>query len=649
VFLSHSLPRRRTLLPLALLAALAACTDQPSPMETPVPEDAADAVLLQTLSCTVDVRATYVACTDPEEAPPTGAPDGLSRIILNPAGKYVRVNFSNQNYSGGILTFDATVQNLLVQTLSVSTSGVYDNHGVRVFFTRLPVATSGSGTITVNNAEVGSFTTDGQLFYRYPQTLATNQTSAPRQWNFSVPATVTTFSFSVQVAAKVQYPFGWIEIKNGSTLAVERGASRTLGAVVRDERGVDVTASAGPITWTAQDVSVATFTGNTLIGAAVSGITTITATAGNRTGSARIIVGDPFVRVSGGRAHTCGLTNAGRVYCWGDNAEGQLGDGTQTTRLTPRALRWEATTTKFIQVSAGINHTCALTITGQAWCWGSNASGQLGDNTVGTRRLRAVAVQQGSAVYTKIAAGDGHTCALTQTGQIYCWGANNWAQLGDRTTIQRLTPVAYVPASLITYADVTVGREYTCGRSVTRVTWCWGNTTYGQSGNNNSGGDLRVRSGTNGYVEVVSGGYHVCGRETGRQTYCWGRNNVGQLGDNTTTQRYAPVPVGQSGVIHAQLTAGQFHTCARSPEGQAWCWGSNIAGQLGDNTVTNRSLPVAVQQGAVVYTDITAGSDHTCGRSDRGRVFCWGLNGQGRLGDNSTTERHTPVAVQLAP
>jgi hypothetical protein len=510
---------RRALPPLVLLAISAACDDPSRLVGPPVAERGADAVQIQTLACTAHVRTGAVVCGEGESGAPTA--DGLSRIVLNPASRWVRMTLGPSSYVDEVLTYDAAVQNLIPQTLGVDRSGHPDGGGVRAFFAELPTVTEGSGTVTVIGAETGTFTAPGQLFYRYPGTLAPDETSAPRQWSFSVPGTVTAFRFKVLVAASVQHPKGWLEIAGGSILRVPRGTARALKAVVRDSLGRDVTASAGAVAWSIEDASVATVDGATLTGASISGMSTVTAVAGGLAASARIVVGAPFVRTALGQYHTCALTEGGVAYCWGKGGDGQLGDDTQPIlRIHPADVHQG--TTRFVRITAGWNHTCALTAAGQAWCWGANTYGTLGDNSR-QRRLTPVAVHQGAAAFVDIEAGANHTCARTAEGQVYCWGLNRYWQLGDNSTeVERLAPVP-------------------------------------------------VHQRGTPYLDVSGGFRHSCARASARLTYCWGNNLGGQLGDGTIDPRIAPVKVHQEEARFAQIETGLSHTCARSPAGQAYC------------------------------------------------------------------------------
>jgi alpha-tubulin suppressor-like RCC1 family protein len=355
-----------------------------------------------------------------------------------------------------------------------------------------------------------------------------------------------------------------------------------------------------------------------------------------------------FTSITAGGYHTCGLTNAGAAYCWGYNGNGQLGDNTTTQRNAPVAAQQTGVT--FTSITGGIYNTCGLTGAGQAYCWGYNGSGQLGDNST-TQRLTPVAVQQGGVTFTSITAGGSHTCGLTGAGAAWCWGYNGYGQLGDNTTTQRLTPVA-VQQGGVTFTSITAGSQHTCGLTGAGAAYCWGSNIYGQLGDNTTTDRHTPVALTGGlsWSMVVSSedSVHTCAVKASSQlVYCWGHRFNGRVGDNSgyALQQTKPVTVG-GGLAFIYLATGVYHTCGLTGAGAAWCWGDNTYGQLGDNTTTDRSAPVAVQQGGVTFTSITAGYRHTCGLTGAGAAWCWGYNGYGQLGDNSTTDRSTPVAVQ---
>jgi alpha-tubulin suppressor-like RCC1 family protein len=243
--------------------------------------------------------------------------------------------------------------------------------------------------------------------------------------------------------------------------------------------------------------------------------------------------------VSAGFSHSCAITSAGALLCWGYNGSGQLGDDTTIDHSTPQNVL--GLSSGIAAVTGGGSHTCAIDGAGGALCWGENGSGQLGDGSTTDRDTAVDVVGLGSGV-TAIAAGTSHTCAITSGGGVKCWGSNASGQLGDGTTTNRTTPVQV--------------------------------------------------SGLTSVNTVAAGLYHTVANKSDGTAWSWGYNVYGQLGDGTTTNRSAPVQVSSLTGITA-IAAGGFHSVARKNDGSVWTWGSNSDGQLGDGTQTPRTSPVA--------------------------------------------------------
>ncbi|MDW8403002.1 lipase/acyltransferase domain-containing protein [Chloroflexus sp.] len=295
----------------------------------------------------------------------------------------------------------------------------------------------------------------------------------------------------------------------------------------------------------------------------------------------------------------------------------------------------------FEQIAAGGEHTCGLTNTGLVYCWGLNWFGQLGDGT-GTDRLTPVAVSGLSGAVT-ITAGEYHTCAVLGDGTVRCWGDNGAGQLGDGTTIDRLRPVAV--SGLSGAVAIAAGNAHTCAALNDGAVRCWGYNGDGQLGDGTTIDRLRpvAVSGLSGVIYIAAGWSHTCAVLSNRTARCWGANEAGQLGDGTTTGRLAPVVVsGLSGAV--AISAGSLHTCARLNDGTTRCWGSNWRSQLGDGTDEDHLTPVVVTglNGAVA---LSAGGKHTCALLGDGTAYCWGYNRYGQLGDGTTVRSSIIVAV----
>ena len=372
--------------------------------------------------------------------------------------------------------------------------------------------------------------------------------------------------------------------------------------------------------------------------------------------SSATVMGDmegSFSQITSIDTHTCALTAEGKAYCWGMNLYGQLGNNSTTNSSTPVAVQMPAGVS-FQSIAAGYYHTCALTTEGKAYCWGVNGYGQLGNNSTADSHI-PVAVQMPAGVsFQSIAAGYYHTCALTTTGKAYCWGLNNQGRLGNNsTTISRIPVAVQMPAG-VSFQSITAGTAYTCALATTGHAYCWGVNGYGQLGNNSTTISripvaVQMPAGVS-FQSIAADYYHTCALTTTGQAYCWGMNSYGQLGNNSTTNSSTPVAVQMpAGVSFQSIAAGVFHTCAITTTGKAYCWGANPHGQLGNNSTTNSLTPVAVQMPAgVSFQSIAADYYHTCAITTTGQAYCWGMNSYGQLGNNSTADSLIPLAVSSA-
>jgi alpha-tubulin suppressor-like RCC1 family protein len=338
------------------------------------------------------------------------------------------------------------------------------------------------------------------------------------------------------------------------------------------------------------------------------------------------------------------LDEGGALACWGLNFFGQLGNGgqldspvpVQATGLSERAER----------VSAGDGHSCALTATSQVECWGWAHFGQLGDGSHADRPRAGPVTDLGSA--RAVTAGGSHACALAGSSAgdatVKCWGANGFRQLGDGSTGGSSVPVAVRALSSAPRA-VSAGAHHTCAVGGNNLVECWGANGNGQVGNGTIGGnsDVSPVPGLAEVVELDAGALHTCalGRTSG--VACWGSNGSGQLGDGTRTDR--PLPVTVAGLVDVTaVSAGGRHSCALTDGGEVLCWGANSAGQLGNGTLLDSPEPVSVE-GLSDAVAVDAGSRHTCAVRSGGELVCWGANDWGQLGDGTRVGRLRPTEV----
>lgn len=360
-----------------------------------------------------------------------------------------------------------------------------------------------------------------------------------------------------------------------------------------------------------------------------------------------VVSGQPLdvVAVATGLYHSCAITVAGAAKCWGNNGNGQLGNNTKTDSLAPVPVI--GMSSGVVAITAGSAHTCALKDDGRMWCWGSNGNGRLGvGDTTGRNAPTLVSLEN----VRSISAGTLHTCATTTDNKGYCWGYSGEGQLGIGSTSQALLPTL-VGAPLNATALSIVAGTHTCGITVTGGLYCWGPNTYGQLGDNTkttrtSPVPVSSLSGNNAVRAVGLGtqsGTHTCAITTDSAVACWGRNESGQLGGSG--EKLIPALVSGLSNVSA-LALGQSHTCAIHAGGAVACWGSDSVGQLGDNASSgNKNTPTPVAGISSGAMGIDADYTHTCVTLATGGAKCWGQNSYGKLGDGTITNRFTPVQV----
>ena len=367
---------------------------------------------------------------------------------------------------------------------------------------------------------------------------------------------------------------------------------------------------------------------------------------------------DSMQAVSAGGFSTCALSNAGGVVCWGSNIYGQLGAGVMTFSPIPVDLR--KTTSP---LSAGVGSTCLLTGAGRLVCWGSNTQGQLGNPAAGSGSPTPVDViaDGGStplAHASAVTVGGGHACALVNGG-VVCWGATTAASAN-----RAATPMIVIGLTG-TAAALSAGQSHTCALMADGGVKCWGSNSAGQLGNPAAGaGTLNPvtvlnqdNSPLTGIISLAAGANHTCAVTSNGRVKCWGSNSSGQLGNPGVgggSQTAVEVQTGANGAPLGDaiaVTAGETHSCAVQWSGQAACWGSNAAGQLGQPAVggsSARAVRVVIVPNGPPLMDIVslaAGGAHTCALIAGGTVKCWGSNTAGQLGAPGGASAPTPVEV----
>lgn len=341
--------------------------------------------------------------------------------------------------------------------------------------------------------------------------------------------------------------------------------------------------------------------------------------------TAPVRVGDlaSWTRLRAGGEVTCGLQE-GAVQCLGWNDAGLLGDATNWPRETPAAT---ALGGSWLDVAPGDHHACAIRGDRGLYCWGADYNGEVGDGA-GTGGSTPVMIGATSQGWTVVDTGLNHSCAITSTGALYCWGYNAFRQLGNNSTTAVTVPAAVSNA----IRDVDLGDTHTCAIDTAGRLLCWGSGTSGEQGDGGTAGrGTPTLTDVGPWLQVTAGSAFSCGRRADGSLWCWGGDADGQLGI-ATPGSLVPAAV-EAGTSWLDVSAGRAHTCAIRDDRTLWCWGDDEWGAIGDgDEVTgDHNLPVQIGEDTD-WADVDAGTHHTCATRDDGSAWCWGRRGSGQLG-----------------
>jgi alpha-tubulin suppressor-like RCC1 family protein len=350
----------------------------------------------------------------------------------------------------------------------------------------------------------------------------------------------------------------------------------------------------------------------------------------------------PFIAISVGGGFTCGLSPSHQAYCWGSNYSGNLGNGTLSDTVLPVPVSGGL---KFSQIAAGYAHACGLTFDQRAYCWGYNFGGQLGDGTSTDRREPT---QVASTVrFTRISLGVAHTCAIATDVRLYCWGSNGYGELGTGTINDDSIPVPI--GGSLRFVAVSAGSWHTCGVTTAGEAWCWGYNDLGQLGD----GTITEQhtpvqvAGGHKFASVTAGGIeHSCGVTAGDTLYCWGANHLSQFGDGTQGNGSISPTLAAGGMKFTQVAAGNYFTCGISLTRLAYCWGfGDGIGTLGNGTATSIERSPVPVAGNHLFSSLSTGPASACGTTPSLEAWCWGQNAYGQLGNGTTTDQLAPSLV----
>ena len=344
----------------------------------------------------------------------------------------------------------------------------------------------------------------------------------------------------------------------------------------------------------------------------------------------------------------------GNLWTWGDNGSGQLGDTTQTDRSTP--VTTFAGGANWKQVSVARAHTAAIKTDGTLWIWGNNYGGRIGDNTT-TNRSTPVTTFAGGTNWKQVSGGNSHTAAIKTDGTLWTWGRNSYGQLGSTSLSTSTSTPITTSAGGTNWKQVSCRRGCTTAIKTDGTLWTWGENSYGQLGDNtktNKTTPVTTFAGGTDWKQVSCGGWHTAAIKTDGTLWIWGENFGAKIGDNTTIDKSTPVTTFAGGTNWKQVACGGNHTAAIKTDGTLWIWGRNNLGQLGDNTTTNRTTPVTTFAGGTDWKQVACDMDCTFAIKTDGTLWGWGDNGAdnfissvgtGQLGNNGITVRTTPVTT----
>jgi len=346
-------------------------------------------------------------------------------------------------------------------------------------------------------------------------------------------------------------------------------------------------------------------------------------------------VGVP-IGVAQGPCHGCAW-RGGRAFCWGDNRFGELGDGSRVSR--PYAMPVQGLD-QIVQMAVGCGsptssgHTCAVTSSKELWCWGANVDGQIGDES-GEDQLLPKRIASLSGV-TAVSLGARHSCALLEDHRVFCWGDNDSLQIGDNTSIDRPAPTPAM--DLVDAVEISMGHYHSCARRQSGALACWGRNAYGEAGTGDPFGVFRPMpvKGIDDARQIAAGAFHTCARRASGGAWCWGYGLYGEMGNGT--QPFAQLTPVQVGLPWEPLEVESGEAlCARNAQGAVSCWSARLDANL--NTV------IKLWPEPITPLAPALGMGGSCTASAARVVSCWGFNDTGQLGNGMVDDSDVPVGV----
>ena len=636
------------------------------------------------------VAVLLAACSGDSDSPSdpgngNGEPKPVSTISITPAtasvviGRTTQLTATAKDAAGNVLSGRATTWTTSAPTIAtVDANGLVT--GVAAGTANITATSEGKSAqaaVTVSAVPVASVTVAPNApAVKVGATLALSATVKDEQgnelagravaWSSSAP-TVATIDAATGVVTGVSTGTATMtatsEGKTGSTTVTVSAAAKPvevilvapaldtieawdvqqITAILRDADNNVLTGRA--ITWSVSNTAVATIDAQGKLTGLDRGTVTVTATSEGKSATVTRVVVIKYRSITAGTMHACDIASGGIVWCWGLNGnEGRIGSnelGAEAKSTVPVKLQGDI---RFAQISTYGRHTCGITAAGKAYCWGYNGWGALGSGSNAAMSITPVAVG-GGITFRSISAGADHTCGVSTDNRAFCWGNNDWRQLGKGTVF---TSMPTLVSETLSFAKITAGTGFTCGITTGGETYCWGANQIGQLGDGGkiSYGNVFVAApqkvvGNQTFQSLALGNQYSCAIAVGGQGYCWGSNNTKLGSGNQTGDTSTPAPM-IGGHVFQQISAGYGHACGVTSTQAVYCWGSNGSGQLGSAILNGTGTPSRagmLEAMEVAASGIGTGSgSHSCAISkDRLTVWCWGRNDVGQLGNGGTT------------
>lgn len=407
--------------------------------------------------------------------------------------------------------------------------------------------------------------------------------------------------------------------------------------------------------WRAASTTLALAIGALTVGAAASASAAPLPVTGPAAGGTAVSDSVPlltFTSVHAGGESGFAVGSDTVSYGWGYNLYGQVGDGTTIDRLTPVKVQLPVGVT-FESLSGWGNSTYSLGSDGNAYAWGENNYGQLGDGTTQSKSVPTLVQTPTGVAFTALSSTYTSAFAIGTNGNVYAWGRNDLGQLGDGTTTDHSVPVQVATPAGVTFTAISGGGATVYAIGSDNNVYAWGRNGSGQVGDGTTIDrtvPTIVQQPTGVvFVSVNGGGAFANATGADGNIYGWGANGYGQLGDGTGIDRLAPVQtLVPAGITFPTLSAGQFSGYAIGSDTKAYSWGGNYASQLGDGTTTDRSTPGLISTPTgVSFSAISSANDNAYAIGSDGIAYAWGYNFSGQLGDGTLENQPVPVPIAV--